>query len=220
MHLMRHSTLLLLLALAALSVVDARASDISCATTQQPAERVICDHAILNNEYEDIVSQQQTMLSAGKLSPGQLSQWRQSRNACTDVHCIDTVFAQWNTTVRAVASTPSAAVAPEIASASASAPVGPDPDAVPSPASAAVATSDSSVVQRGSAAGVALPQPVASQTSSPVAASAASDARESRNGIGISGGMSSGVMAAILIAIGCGAFVSRRRKNVRPTRKP
>lgn len=218
MHLMRHSTWLL--ALIALSVTEAHASDISCTTTQQPAERVICDHAILNNEYEDIVSQQQTMLSAGKLSPSQLSRWRQSRNACTDVHCIDTVFAQWNTMFRAVGTTSSVAVVPEIASATASAPVGPDPDAVPAPvpSSAAVATSDPSVVQRGSAAGVALPQPVASEAPAPVVSSAASGASESR-GIGGMSGMSGGVLAAILIAIGCGAFINRRRKSARP-RKP
>ena len=219
MRLMRHSTWLL--ALLALSAAEARANDIACATTQQPAERVICDHAILNNEYEHIVSQQQSLLSAGKLSAGQLSRWRQSRNACTDVHCIDIVFAQWNTLVQAAGTTSAAAMPPDVPSTNASALVGPDPDATPTPSSAAVATSDPSVVQRGSAAGVALPQPVASQASATVAssassgASATSSALKSRSTTGMNG-----VLVAILVAIGCGVLVHRRRKNARPTRKP
>jgi uncharacterized protein len=212
-HLKRHWTLVL--ALAALSSVEARANDISCATTHQPAERVICDHAILNNEYDDIVAQQQSLLSAGKLSPGQLSQWRQSRNACTDVHCIDTVFAQWNAMAKSAEGSAGAALVPNIASTTASAPVGPSPDAVPAPPSAVAATSDAFVVQRGSAAGVALPQPVASEASAP-AVSAASSASASRSTTGMGGGL----MAAILIAIGCGAFAIRRRRNVRHSRKP
>jgi len=206
---------MLVLALAALSSVEARASDISCASTRQPAERVICDHAILNNEYDDIVARQQSLLSAGKLSPGQLSQWRQSRNACTDVHCIDTVFAQWNAMAKSAEASPGAAMAPESASTTLSAPVGPSPDAIPAPPSEAAATSDAFVVQRGSAAGVALPQPVGSEASAP-GVSAASNPSESRSTTGMSGGL----MAAILIAIGCGAFAIRRRKNVRHSRKP
>lgn len=44
----------LLLSLTALGSTGAWARDIRCATTRQPAERVICDHAILNNEYDDV----------------------------------------------------------------------------------------------------------------------------------------------------------------------
>ncbi|WP_242665789.1 hypothetical protein [Paraburkholderia ginsengiterrae] len=91
-HLKRY--LALLLSLTALGSTGAWARDIQCATTRQPAERVICDHAVLDNEYDDIAAQQQALLSSGKLSPQQLAQWRQSRNACTDVHCIDIVFAR------------------------------------------------------------------------------------------------------------------------------
>ena len=213
MHLKRHWTLVL--ALAALSAVEARANDISCASTRQPAERIICDHAILNNEYDDIVAQQQSLLSAGKLSPSQLSQWRQARNACTDVPCIDTVFAQWNAIAKSAVASPSAAIASDFASTTDAAPVGPNPDAIPAIASETTATSDAFVVQKGSAAGVALPQPVASQASAP-AVSAASSASEFRSTTGMSGGL----LAAILIAIGCGALVGRRRKNVRHIEKP
>jgi len=53
--------LALLLSMAAFGSTGAWASDIQCATTRQPAERVICDHAILNNEYDDIVAQQQAL---------------------------------------------------------------------------------------------------------------------------------------------------------------
>jgi hypothetical protein len=59
----------LLLSMAVFGSTGAWASDIQCATTRQPAKRVICDHAILGNEYDDIVAQQQTLLSTGRLSP-------------------------------------------------------------------------------------------------------------------------------------------------------
>src|SRR6202007_1516446 len=99
-YLRRH--LVLLLAMAAFGSTAAWASDIQCATTRQPAERVICDHAILNNEYDDIFAQQQALLRSGKLPPEQLAQWRQSRSTCTDVHCIDGVFARWKAMAKSV----------------------------------------------------------------------------------------------------------------------
>jgi hypothetical protein len=115
----------LLLSLTALVSTGAWARDILCATTRQPAERVICDYAILSNEYDDVFAQQQALLSSGKLSPEQLAHWRQSRNACNDVHCIVTVFAQWKAMAKSVDTNSHAAVAPVIASTNAMAPVGP-----------------------------------------------------------------------------------------------
>lgn len=204
----------LLLLLAALGSTGAWASDIQCATTRQPAERVICDHAILNNEYDDIVAQQQALLSAGKLSPQRLAQWRQSRNACTDVHCIDTVFAQWKAVANSSEAISQEQPAPVMASSTDMAPVGPAPDAVPVPASQASQaspSSDSSVVRQGSAAGVALPQPVATQASATAAASAAAS--------GTNGSHSTNAPSAIalLLVIGFLAFIAyrnrRRRRN-------
>src|SRR5258706_15933331 len=133
MHLRRH--LALLLSLTAFGLTGAWASDIQCATSRQPAERVICDHAILNNEYDDIFAQQKALLSSGKLSPEQLARWRQSRSACTDVHCIDGVFAQWTAMAKSVEATSRAARTPVMASATAMAPVEPSSDAIPLPAS-------------------------------------------------------------------------------------
>lgn len=127
--------LALLLSMAAVGSTGAWARDIQCATTRQPAERVICDHAILNNEYDDIFAQQQALLSSGKLSPEQLARWRHSRNACTDVHCIDGVFVRWAVIARSVETTSRAAVAPVIASATAMTAVGPTSDAIALPAS-------------------------------------------------------------------------------------
>ena len=171
MHPRQHLALLMLMA--AFASTGAWASDIQCATTRQAAERVKCDHAILNNEYDDIVAQQQTLLSTGKLSPAQLAQWRQSRNACTDVHCIDTVFAQWKAVAKSSEAKSREPPAPAMASATNMAPVGPASDAVPVPASQASPTSEASLARQGSAAGVALPQPVATQASTPALASAA-----------------------------------------------
>jgi uncharacterized protein len=222
-HPRRH--LLLLLPLAAFGSGGAWASDIQCATTRQPAERIICDHAILNHEYDDVFAQQQALLSNGKLSPERLAQWRQSRNACSDVHCIDGVFARWAAMARSAETTSPAAVAPVMASASAMAPVGPTSDAVTLPASqtlptseaalptseAALPTSEASLVRQGSAAGVALPAPVETQVSSPMAASAPSSASESRGAIG----MSVGLIAALLVAVGFGLLFLRLWKQSR-----
>jgi uncharacterized protein len=198
----------LLVSAAALCSHGARAIDIQCATSRQAAERVICDHAILNNQYDDIVAQQQALLSAGKLSPEQLAQWRQLRNGCTDVHCIDGAFAQWKTMARAVGNV--AQAAPTVASSTEMAPVGPNPDAQPVvPASQAVPTSEASLVRQGSAAGVALPQPVAPMASSPVVASGAVDTTVSRG----STGLSVGLIALVLVAIGLGVLFMRRKRS-------
>ncbi|MFL9951598.1 hypothetical protein PQR68_36955 [Paraburkholderia agricolaris] len=206
-HLRRYWVLLL--TMTALGSTAAWASDIQCATTRQPAERVICDHAILNNEYDDISAQQQALLNSGKLSPEQLAQWRHSRNACSDVHCVDTVFAQWKTMTRSVETGSRAAVAPVIASATAMAPVGPASETISLPASQALPTSEASLVRQGSAAGVALPKPVETQASSPTVASAPSGASESRS----TTGMSAGLMVALIVAVGFGVLFQRRRRN-------
>jgi uncharacterized protein len=203
--------LILLLSIAAFGSTAAMASDIQCAATQQPAERVICDHAILSNEYDDIFAQQQALLNAGKLSPEQIAQWRQSRNACTDVHCIDGVFAQWTAATRSVAATSQAAQAPAIASSTESAPVGPAPDAVPSVAPpAAVPTSEASLVHQGSAAGVALPQPVAPEASSSASASSPASAPVDSRG---TTGMGIGLIVALLLVAALAILFVRRQRN-------
>jgi uncharacterized protein len=205
-----------LLCFAAVGSTAARASDIQCSTTRQPAERVICDHAILDNEYDDIVAQQQALVSSGKLSPQQLAHWRQSRNACTDVHCIDTVFAKWKAMAKSVEAATATVPAPVMASATALAPVGPTSDANALPASQALPTSEASLVRQGSAAGVALPKPVETQASSPMVASASSSASESRS----TTGMSAGLMTALLVAVGFGVLFQRRKRNGGSTGEP
>ncbi len=82
------------------------ASDIQCESTQQPAQRVICDHAILNHEYDDIYEQQQKLIQQGKLNANDLAAWKHKRDSCTDVHCIDGVFAEWNTIGKGVENSP------------------------------------------------------------------------------------------------------------------
>ena len=214
MYLARH--LVLLLSMAAFGSTAACASDIRCATTQQTAERFICDHAILNNEYDDVFAQQQALLNSGKLSPEQLAHWRQSRNACNDVHCIDTIFAQWKAMVNSVETNSRAAVAPVMASAVAMVSVGPASEAIVLPASPASPTSEASLVRQGSAAGVALPKPVETQASSPTVASAPSGASESR----VTTGMSAGLMTVLLVAVGFGAIFQRRRRSGGRTEEP
>jgi len=75
----------------------ALAGDIACESTQKPAERVICDHAILNWQYDHIYDQQQKLLAAGKVSSDQIASWRLERDACTDVPCINAAFSKWKT---------------------------------------------------------------------------------------------------------------------------
>lgn len=216
----------LLLTMAALGSSEAWANDIQCATTQQPAERVICDHAILNNEYDDIFAQQQALLSSGKLSAAQLTQWRRARNACIDVHCVDGVFAQWKAMARSVEAVPQAAAPVVAASETAMAPVGPNPGAPPvvaasdvsqaPQASQASPTSEASLVRQGSAAGVALPQPVAPEASSaPLGASVPAAVSESRSMPGINGGLA----IALLVALGSGAFFALRNRSKATSKK-
>jgi uncharacterized protein len=210
-----------LLAMAALGSSEAWATDIQCATTQQPAERVICDHAILDNEYDGIFAQQQAMLSSGKISSVQLAQWRQARNACVDVHCIDGVFDNWKAMARQIEAGPQAAASVVAASETAIAPVGPNPEAPPvasapdssqAQAFQAVPTSEASLVRQGSAAGVALPQPVAPQASAPGAAAAASAASESRGMAGLPG-LNGGLLALLFVAIAAGVFFALRNRS-------
>jgi uncharacterized protein len=94
--------LALLLSLSAACPASVLANDIDCASTQQAAARVICDHAILNNQYETIYNQQQAFTRDGKLSAEDLTDWQQMRDACTDVHCIDGVFAQWKSMAKGI----------------------------------------------------------------------------------------------------------------------
>jgi uncharacterized protein (TIGR03382 family) len=96
-----------------------------------------------------------------------------------------------------------------MASATAMAPVGPAPDAAPLPALQASPTSEASLVRQGSAAGVALPQPVATQASSPAVASAASSPSDSRGTTGVSAGL----LTALLVAVGFAALFRRRKKS-------
>ncbi|MFM0319988.1 hypothetical protein PQR36_34285 [Paraburkholderia nemoris] len=171
---------------------------------------------LLAKQLTGVFAQPQALLRSGKLSPEQLARWRQSRNAWSDVHCIDTVFAQWKAMAKSVETNSRAAVAQVIASATTMAPVGPASETIVLPASQALPTSEASLVRQGSAAGVALPKPVETQTSSPTVASAPSGASESRSATG----MSAGLMTALLVAVGFGVLFQRRRRNGGNTGEP
>jgi len=159
------------------------ATDIQCESTQQPAQRVICDHAILNHEYDDIYEQQQKLIQQGRLTANDLAAWKRKRDSCVDVHCIDGVFAQWSAIGKGLQSRAAIAV-PAITASQALGPattaseaLGPASGASPTSPSAAEASQQSSgvpVSRQGSAYGIALPQPVPSDTSAPPPVSAAS----------------------------------------------
>jgi uncharacterized protein len=144
------------------------ATDIQCASTQQPAQRVICDHAILNHEYDDIYEQQQKLIQQGKLATSDLAAWRHKRDACIEVHCIDGVFAEWST----IGKRRENSAAPPVITASQALGI---PSALPASSAVAEASQQSSsvpVARQGSAYGIALPQPVASDASAPAPVSA------------------------------------------------
>jgi len=223
-------TLLLALpALGTLSTTAAFASDLQCTTTHQPAERVICDHAILNNEYDDIYAQQQNLLSAGKLSPQDIAGWKQARNGCNDVHCVDSVFAQWKTIAQnaqaragtaATAAPPAVAQLPDLApgsgvpQASAVLPAS-EPSAADAQATAS-APSDASQVRQGSAAGIAMPQAVDPSVSAASDAGASAPASSEATGsrmTGIGPGLPIAIAIVLLIAIGAGVVFMRRTKR-------
>jgi len=152
--------------------ISSWATDIQCESTQQPAQRVICDHAILNHEYDDIYQQQQKLIQAGKLTTSDVAAWKHKRDACIDVHCIDGVFAEWSTIGKR---RENSAATPVITASEA---LGSSP-ALPASSAAAEASQQSSgvpVSRQGSAYGIAIPQPVASAASAPAPVSAASTA--------------------------------------------
>lgn len=206
----------LLLYIAVLAWTGASASGIECAATRQPAERVICKHAILNNEHNGTFAQQQALLSSGNLSPGQLAQSGHFGNANADVCCIGTVLVQWKTKAKPVEAKTAAAPAPGMAAAPNLASVGPTSGAGVVPldelslfAAAASPTSGASVAQ-GTEASAALLQPAASNTFSPRDMSSASspyDARRERR-------LTAALILLILIAIPLSAFVIHRNKKL------
>jgi hypothetical protein len=97
-----------------LLAASAQASDIACKTTLRPsrcddplaagtscqqsvphAADLICDHAMLQREHERIHADQQRRLRAGAIHGRDIAAWRERRDACTSVTCLDRVFASW-----------------------------------------------------------------------------------------------------------------------------
>jgi cobalamin biosynthesis Mg chelatase CobN len=211
------------------------ASDIQCESTRQPAQRVICDHAILNHEYDNIYEQQQKLLQTGKLTTAALAAWQHQRDACIDVHCIDVVFAQWSSVEKNPGNGPAAPVATisealgltasQALGVTASEALG-SPPASPATSAASLAAAEASqqassvpVARQGSAYGIALPQPVASAASAPAPVSEASAATGNSGTSGNAGSGSSnplfvalGVLL-LIAACGVGAIVMSQRKR-------
>jgi cobalamin biosynthesis Mg chelatase CobN len=199
------------------------ATDIHCESTQQPAQRVICDHAILNHEYDDIYEQQQELIQQGKLTPNDLAAWKRKRDSCTDVHCIDGVFAQWNAIGKGVENSPTQNTTAESIPAepviTASEALGPASAVLPaSPAAAAAApasqqASSVPVSRQGSAYGIALPQAVTSDASGAAPVSAASATTPTASGTSSNGlPIVLGVLL-VAVALGVGAMVIYQRRR-------
>lgn len=57
--------------------------------------QLICEYAMLHETYEGIYADQQRRRYAGTLRKGDLDAWRRARDACTNVRCLDQLFADW-----------------------------------------------------------------------------------------------------------------------------
>lgn len=76
---------------------SAAATDIKCdGSSDRKSDAVICDYAILRTQYQTIYDRQALLLSRGLLDPSTLAAWRQDRDNCDSVSCMDAVFARWN----------------------------------------------------------------------------------------------------------------------------
>lgn len=60
-----------------------------------PVVRLICDYAMLSMGYERIYADQQSLLQAGSISESDVAVWREKRDSCDSVSCLDILFAEW-----------------------------------------------------------------------------------------------------------------------------
>ncbi|QQX84445.1 hypothetical protein JJQ59_00200 [Cupriavidus necator] len=74
---------------------DPLAAGTSCLQSVPHAADLICDHAMLQREHERIHADQQRRLRAGAIHRSDIAAWRERRDACTSVTCLDRVFASW-----------------------------------------------------------------------------------------------------------------------------
>jgi hypothetical protein len=72
-------------------------TDIKCdGTSDRKSDAIICDYAILRSSYQSIFDRQTLLTNKGLLAQGVLDSWRQERDNCDSVSCMDGVFARWN----------------------------------------------------------------------------------------------------------------------------
>ena len=51
---------------------------------------------MLSNAYDRIYAEQEQLANSGKITGAELSAWRDRRDKCADVSCVDALFAEWN----------------------------------------------------------------------------------------------------------------------------
>ena len=163
------------------------------------------------------VAKEARLLQEGKLTPSDVAAWKQKRDACTDVHCIDGVFAEANSTVD---KSPANIVAAPVMTASEA--LGPASGALPASQVAAQVASAASqqassvpVSRQGSAYGVALPQSVPAAASAPAEVSAASANTGAASGNSSSPFFIVPGLLFVIVVLGVGAMMIYRRKRER-----
>ncbi|WP_454764626.1 hypothetical protein [Cupriavidus campinensis] len=67
----------------------------SSSDRRPPGQRMICDYAMLNRGYALIHDDQRRLLRDGRVRMADVQTWRNKRDACTTVPCLDAVFAEW-----------------------------------------------------------------------------------------------------------------------------
>ncbi|MFM0544295.1 hypothetical protein PQR29_06175 [Paraburkholderia strydomiana] len=207
----------LFLYLATLDSTGAWASDIERPAGRPRVQRVIFDHTIVTDEYDDIVARKQVMPSSGKQPSRQLTRFEQFQNACTDARCADRVLSQWATMTHFIEARFTFARTPGKASVLDFAPAGfrsdagvPRLDANPLSAPVALPTSEASLLRPDSEARAALPQPAASHARPPQVTLSTSRKDEAARAMG----PTAGLIALVLVVFSLSVFVIRRNKSL------
>jgi uncharacterized protein len=80
------------------------ATDIDCKKADmQRYEEIICEYPIINSQYEKLYKQQEDLINGGRIQQDTVESWKSKRNLCTDVTCMDSIFAEWKMIVTSTA---------------------------------------------------------------------------------------------------------------------
>lgn len=89
------------------------AIDVKCdGNDKKKYEELICDYSILNSQYSEIWRQQEDFIETGRITQATIDSWKEKRDSCADVACMDAVFAEWKIIATSLNDSRSQAVEP------------------------------------------------------------------------------------------------------------